>query len=1191
MAVKWTDEQKRVIDTRGKNILVSAAAGSGKTAVLSERVIKKCTEGDHPVDVDRILVLTFTRAAAAEMKERIYKKFSALSAENPSDRNIRRQLTLIHNAKITTIDSFCVYVYRNYFEDIDADPDLRLMDEAEGGTIRDKVLADLLEEKFEEGRPEFLALCDFFSAKDKSGSLEGALISLLNSLTSVPWPDRYLDSLLSPYACEDVGDLLGSPDFSFLTEYIIHFFEDLGKQFERLAAFYPEDDRSYGDYFRREASAYAAIAEKRTYPELVDAISAYRDAAGKLPTKKKENRDETDNYALEVRDKLKKKRDDFVKKYCAVRPETVLENLKTAEPLARELVALAKEFYHAFLAAKLEQGVMDFSDCEHMALSILVDEESGEKKSAAKELSSWFEEIMVDEYQDSNELQETILKSIVSEGKTHGNYFMVGDVKQSIYRFRAADPEIFAGKLYSFSEDADARDLLIRLDKNFRSREAVISSVNSIFKTCMLPDVGGVDYSEAESLKAGAAFPADGPENRTEIELAILPDKGEGREDLDDNLDVEAALLTQRISELMASFQVYDMEAKARRPLRYSDIAILTRSTSATYPVISRAFERAGIPFLMVEKENYLESYEVSVITSLLTLIDNPRNDLALTAVLKSPIVGLSDEKLLCVRNENGEGFFFSAVRAYADAHPEDEKLTAFYTCLGDLRNRASYTPIHVLLSDIYRETGFLDLMTAMPGGEVRRENLLRLFDLAVAYEKNAMKGIFGFLRMVEKQKEYTVSGGGGVASEADAVRFMTIHKSKGLEFPVVFLFASAKGFIRENGKDNIYLEKGHGLYMAAFDAGRRIMSPQTSAEIAKLRETGRGLGENLRVLYVALTRAKEKLIITGTVGNEEESEAALAQARAEILPLSYTCRMQAASMFDYILPAAAQTPGLFDIRILGLPDAAAMEEEENENRTARKKDLEGAEAEFAASSTGQKRLQKLTQYLSFQYPYADSIVYKTKYSVSEIKDKGFQAELSDGASLFPAEKEEEHILPKFLGGKEESPRGAERGSAMHRFLECFDFSADDFAERYAAEKERMLSGRLLTEEEGAMLDERALRLFLKSPVAARMHAAAVSGNLFREKAFVMEKRASEILPEGTEDKVLVQGIIDAYFFEGNDIILLDYKTDRVRDPEVLKKRYASQLDLYGEALARNYGKACREKFIYSLTLSQEIIL
>ncbi len=1188
--VKWTVDQQKVIDTRGKNILVSAAAGSGKTAVLSERVIKKCTEGQHPVDVDRILVLTFTRAAAGEMKERIYRKFSALSAENPADKNLRRQLTLIHNAKITTIDSFCSYIYRNYFEDIGADPDLRLMDEAEGMAIRDRVLSDLLEKKYEEKDPAFLKLCAYFSAKEKDSALSDAVLSIVKNLGSAPWPDRYLDDLKKPYQIRTKEELLSSADIVFLSNYVSRLLEELLPAYRELAELYDEGDK-YGDFFRSEAGDYGRIAEAGDVFERVSLINTLKPAKRKFPSKSSAKLDETDFYAKNVRAELKKA-GDILEDLCeGLEADGLLFALAAARPCAEELIELTREFYHAFLEEKFSEGVMDFSDCEHMALSILVDEKTGERKNAALELSDYFEEIMVDEYQDSNELQETILKSIVTETDSAGNYFMVGDVKQSIYRFRSADPEIFARKLGTFRE-AGGRDLLIRLDKNFRSRKAVIESVNKVFFSCMQNDVGGVDYSEAEALKAGADYLPDTEDNRTEILLADLPESDEEKEDLDDSLQVEAGLLARRCLELMRDFQVTDKDTKKLRSLRYSDIAVLTRSTSSTYGVISDAFEAAGIPLLMVEKDNYLESYEVRVITSLLSLIDNPRDDIALATVLKSPLAGFSDEKLLGIRNEQGEGYFFAAVRRYAEGHPEDSALSSFFSYLDRLRNMASFTPIHSLLSYIYSGTGFFDRMTAMPGGETRGENLLRLFDLAVAYEKNAMKGLFGFLRFVEKQKEYTLSSGGALEEgEVNAVRFMTIHKSKGLEFPVVFVFGCGKRFLAEKTENGLYLTKSGGLYMAAFDEDRRLMSPLPSEAVARKREQGLSRGEALRVLYVALTRAKEKLIITGTIGKADATDKALSAARERALPLSFTDRMEGGSFLSYILPAALQTPALFTISEQGLSDMAEASEKEGESLDKKQRDLLDAEKEYLSSESGKEAGERLSKLLDDTYPYQDEVVYKTKYSVSEIKDLAFQEELSEGVSLFPPAEKEEHLVPKFLGGQEKSPRGAEKGTAMHRFLECFDFVAENFADSVEKERERMVGSRLLTADEDRLLEESALSLFIKSPLALRMHEAALKKSLFREKAFVMEKEASGLLPDAGDERILIQGIIDAYFFEGNDIILLDYKTDHVRKADILKARYESQLAIYGEALERAYQKTCREKIIYSLTLSEEIRL
>ena len=1178
--IRWTPAQQEVIETRGKNILVSAAAGSGKTAVLAERVVEKCTDPVHPVDCDRILVLTFTRAAAREMKERIYKSLAALQKENPSDRNLRRQLTLIHNARISTIDSFCAYVYRNYFEDIGLDPNLSLMTEEEGRALADKVLSDLFERRFEEGDPDIYLLSDYFSARDKSSDLSDAVKEVAASLSAAPWPDKALSALLAPYQAKSVEEMEASPDMVFLVRLLREQFKDAVASYDDLIDMLFEDDDIYRDFFAEEQAAYRRVSEQETFTSLVTAYADMKAAALRLPSRGRQKQ-EYDDEVKEFRKKIRGAVDGAMKPYLSLELPAVFSDMKSAEGYARALVALAGDFYHTFLSEKIGQGLMDFSDCEHMALSILVDEETGKRRSAAEELSAYFEEIMVDEYQDSNALQEAILQSLVTQTEDYGNYFMVGDVKQSIYRFRSADPAIFEGKYRTFTE-GDGRDRLIQLDQNFRSRQAVISSVNAIFENIMGADLGGVSYGAAEALKPGASFPEDTEANRTEV---LLVQKGEE----ENALSAEAAAVCREIRRIMEEVPVRDKESGELRRAVYGDFAILTSSTKATYSVLEKACDEAGIPFVMVEKENYLLSYEVEIMCSLLALVDNPRDDISLAAVLKSPLFGASDDLLLRIRTERPEGYFFTAVRAYEAAHPEEAVLKAFSTLLSDLRERAAYTPIHELISSIYDRTGFLNYMTAMPGGALRRENLLRLFDLAVSYEQKQMKGLFGFLRYVERQKKYTSEAESSdfLAGSADAVSFMTIHKSKGLQFPFVILYGAGKKLQGVRYENNFFLDRDHGLYLSAFDADRRTRRRYLLSYAATKREEGEIRGESIRLLYVALTRAEEKLLITGTV---EEPETVLEEAKGTRLPLSYAKKAGASSFLDYILPVAVKRPDLFLVR---------RAEEETEGpaggETAKRAEKKAARlVRLKAESASEKAVaaaEDLTRQMTFTYAHADEVVYKTKYTVSEIKDQEMGRVLADGQSLFPEDTDREPTIPAFLGGKEKKVRGSDVGSAMHRFLECYDFGRTDFSSAVEAEKERMLQSRLLCEEEASLLALSALSAFMQEDIARRLHEAAERSELYREKAFVMEKKAADIFPEGTDEKILVQGIIDVFFFEGNDIILLDYKTDKVRNAAVLKERYRKQLDLYGEALERAYGRSCREKCIYSLTMGQMIAL
>lgn len=1180
--MKFTASQQAVINERKKNILVSAAAGSGKTAVLSERVVMKITDKDAPVDVDRILVLTFTRQAAHEMKERIYQRLSELYASDPFDNNLRRQMLLLDNAKITTIDSFCVYVFKNYFQDAGVDPSLRIADEAELAVIEEDVMRDFLDEKYEEGSEDFQKLLEYFSRDVKSKGLSTAIKTILAPVSSAAWPKEYLKGLLCPYSFENAEELINSPDMAFLINYTRERLGSVVSVYDDLIGLYPEDD-SYSIFFEEERQLISDIAEEDSFYGLRQGFISYSEKSSRLPGKGHKKED-YDDEVKKRRNKARKVVTDLFKKYFEKSEETIFEDLKKAEDFARILIELSTEFYERFLLEKRKKGVMDFSDCEHLALSILIDEETKEKRNAATELSNYFEEIMVDEYQDSNSLQETILKSLVTEDEVYGNYFMVGDMKQSIYGFRHADPTIFEKKYESFSNDGK-RDRLILLDKNFRSRASVISSVNSIFQKAMKKDVGGIEYDERESLKLGASFPDDTDKNITEVHLLEWPKEEDERGDYLRKNDYEAKHCADIVSDILDTFFVYDRKNSKMRKALPNDIVILSRSTKGTYQELSDAFSKKGIGLSMVEKENYLDSNEANVIMALLSIIDNPRDDLSLVTVLKSPICNFSDEELLLIRGREKKGFFFEAFRKYLSSEKKSGRAKDFLDFFIDLRERANKGTVRELIEYIYDRTAFLNIVSAMPNGKLRRENLQRILALCDDFERLSGKGIFNFIRFLKKQKEYLSPSGGSIEeNEASMdVRLMTIHKSKGLQFPIVILYGAGRKFSTPSSQGAVFVSPKNGLFTEAFDSEKRITEKTQAELIAKLKDKREGRGEELRLLYVALTRAQEKLIVTGTITDSEDNEGMMGS-----FEMSFTDRLDCSDYLHYILPAARQRDDLFLIKRVTPFDLTEDSEE-----------ISGGEEEkekrpsiiFAKDYIKSETVKGYIERSGFHYPHEKEIVFKAKYSVSELKSRRSDELMIDeeASSLYSEPFERVKYVPVFMGGEKENARGSRRGTAFHRFLECFDFSLDDHEEAYEKELLRMKEKGLISKDEEELLDEREIKCFLKSPLAGRMHEAAGRKELFREKAFLMRTRSDTIPGEnGTEGYVLIQGIVDVFFFENDELVILDYKTDRVKSPDTLKKRYTTQLKLYADALSKAYQKKVSGLYIYSFALNSE---
>ena len=1295
MAMNWTSDQKKVIETKGKNILVSAAAGSGKTTVLSERVIQKITDPENPVDVDRILVLTFTRAAAREMKAKITKNLTALAEKNPGDENLRRQLTLIHKAEITTIDSFCISIYKNYFEDIGADPKKKIVTEDELSIIRDNVMEELLEAKYEEGDEAFLNLTALFSKSDLFSGLKDAVYSIADSAAAAPWPMEFFDSLFKPYEIETDEDFLNSDFAAFVMKSTDYSVEGIVQNYElALSELDPVD--SYVKTFSQELPLIKAVLNEDTYNGKRDALLTALAGFGRLSSSKKNPEfDEAERKAIQERRTADKKvltelRDGFYKNSI----QEILEILSYARPHAKALISLTKEFYIHFQKAKETERVMDFSDAEHMALSILVDEKTKERRPAAFELSQYFEEIMVDEYQDSNDLQEEILKSVTTEDEENGNYFCVGDVKQSIYGFRNANPKLFLQKYQTYDKE-EGRDRLILLKQNFRSCKEVTDTVNHIFTELMKSDVGGLDYGEDESLNFAADF--DEPEATMKPEIHVLDvQAADSSDDGTRNASVpaatarayEAELVVSLIEKSMASLYIKDPETGEKRHPGYGDFAILSRTLSSEMGALNSALEKHHIPHILAQEKEFFETVEIRPVVSLLKLIGNRRDDISVAGVLTSPFYNVSDETLLKIRHEFTKIPYYTAVRLYAEKHPENEQLSRFFSDLRRYRKDAREKSIRDLIMEIY-DTGYLDIMTAFPDGEDRRANLLSFLDMAAEYEKDNFKGLYRFNKYIELRKKYGIATNPEAFTTKNEVAVMTIHKSKGLEFPIVILFGAGKNFRKDTGNHGILIDRENGLFVDAFDSERRIREKTFFRNVDEKLLHIEKIAEEQRLLYVALTRAKEKLFITGYVKDSEK----FLENYQNALPISNADRQKANNYFDFIMPVACSLEYADDFEIIEHSmhefddaDSASYLSEASENAVSKNSPeyIETSAADNAPSDhdrflqdfadyqkNGDKTFErKLTKRLSFSYPFADEVSYKTKYSVTEIRDAYTKSEYEETENIYRNISDDDQAftgaasdasakdiqingqissaqndkyystelpnfrptVPEFLQ-KNHALTGNKRGTAVHRYMECFDFARDDFREIYESELQRMTKNGMLSEEAAASISRDEIERFLQNSLAERMHLAAKEKHLFREKAFMAMENISELLKRSSTDtniinggassenagrenvfgentagenaagentkkhncthnnEVMVQGIIDAFFIEGDHIVLLDYKTDKTRSAQKLKDEYFKQLDIYRDVLSRALHLPVTEMMLYSFTIGSEISL
>lgn len=1226
MSVRWTEEQKKVIDVRNKNVLVSAAAGSGKTAVLVERILSLvCGEGEDekPLDVDRLLVVTFTKAAAAEMRERVGLALEKRLEADPENEHLQKQQTLIHSAQITTIDSFCQYVIRNYFHQIDLDPAFRIGDEGELKLLKGDVVQELLEEHYgaedPEERARFTEFVEVYATGKSDVAIENLILQLYEFAVSYPYPKRWLAECMEPYRAQTEEDLERSPWMQFLINYVNRTFADLEQEIRRMLdiCHLPGGPYMYEDAVQADLLQVQELLSCRGYENIRERLTDLSFA--RLSTKKDPNvEEERKNQIKAFRESMKKSLKDLKEKFFNLPLIGVLDVIQKAAPTTAVLLSLTAEFADRYQEKKRLKNLADFPDLEHLALEILVEDvETGEDSrmkivptDAARELSARYAQIMIDEYQDSNLIQEIILNS-VSRGQGIPNVFMVGDVKQSIYRFRLARPELFMEKYHTYPQSDEAAEIRIDLHKNFRSRREVLEGTNDVFEKLMTEAVGGITYDSAAALYLGAEMPE--PESGINVpELLLLE---ENKDSLPETEDTDQAELTDReleahaaadcIRRVMAEGKVWDREAGAFRSVRYGDIVILLRSLTGWGDVYARVLNAAGIPAHTESRTGYFTTIEIQTLLNLLRIVDNPRQDIPLAAVLKSMIGGFTDVELAKIKSAYPDVKFHEACRKYAekkkkenvkkqDAKGKDaectievqiqEKLQTFFHNLRTYREHAEFLPIHELIEELLRITGYGDYLAAEPAGTQREANVRMLIERAIAFEKTSYRGLFHFVRYMEQLQSYKEDfGEAGILGENEnAVRIMTIHKSKGLEFPVVIVAGLGKSFNRQDIRSRVVIHPELGVGVDRVDAELRARTASLPKRVLQKALDLEMLGEELRVLYVAFTRAKEKLILLGSAAKLEEKMGK---------SLSFRTISTAGTYLDWVLPAVAgsgESP--FEVKTVTLEGQTEealirqMEKEEQWEIFAHPEELPGTDEEYA------KLLEKQ---LSDTYPWQEDITLQGKFSVSELKKMGQTEEEDADTLLYPSEEIVPYI-PRFMSEKEPIS-GAARGTAYHRALECLDFR-----ELYHSEKVKEGLARLV--EEGRMTQEQAdvvrpydIYAFARTPLAKRMSAARAREEFHTEQPFVIRMPARELeIGCGSDEPVLIQGIIDAWFYEKNEngeneIVVVDYKTDFVKDGGELLKKYKKQLDYYQLTLERLTGKRVKEKIIYSFCLEEEI--
>ena len=1189
--MKWTEEQQKVIDTRDRNILVSAAAGSGKTAVLVARILALVTDPAHPVDIDRLLIVTFTNAAAGEMRQRIRDALEARAEEAPENAHLQRQLVLIHNAQITTIHSFCLQVLRSHFHMIGLDPGFRIADEGEMLLLRQDVLKETLEEAYELGAgevhttetEEFRQLLEQLAPGKDDQAVQNALLQVYQFSLGQPWPDEWLAGCRMAYCRPDKEETPPEPDW---VRFVV-------KDTKRVLADVREEilyaitlcQAEHGPYMYEKA-----MQDDLAMVETLQAADSYRELAKafavsgtytRLSTKKdesvsKEQKEQVQELRAGIKDALASVR----VQYFYDRPEALEETFYASGVVVRALTRLVERFMEKLTEKKREKNVLDFSDLEHLALEILVvhDETGIQASPAALEYAEQFEEIMIDEYQDSNLVQELILNSVAGRGRGEANRFMVGDVKQSIYRFRLACPELFLEKYQTYRELENA--CRIDLHKNFRSRSEVLDGVNEIFRQIMTENLGGIVYDKDAMLYPGAVFAPDSGEARRLPEFLLLDPEDQ------DKQEAEARLVGMQIQQMVGSFPVWDAKRSAYRPMAYRDIVILLRTVSGWAETFGEVLSDMGIPCFTGSQKGYFSAVEVRTVLAYLEVLDNPVQDIPLAAVMRSPIGGFSDEALAKLRSASEERRFYDCCTAYRD-NGEDAALRlaldTFFRQMEYFREKAAYTPIHLLLWEILDVTGYGAYAAALPAGRQRKANLDMLVEKAIAYEATSYRGLYHFIRYIESLKRYEVDyGEASLGTESDdTVRIMSIHKSKGLEFPVVFVSGLGKQFNETELRGRLALHSSFGIGCDYVDTTLRLRQPSLLKKVIQKTSALENLGEELRILYVAMTRAKEKLILTGAVPNASQKLEAWQTLNVRAMEtLSYSTLTKASSYLDWVLPALLQHSGkdCFLLRVLSAEDLL------EESKEAKASDLWRVLEHPKEEPEARRYLERV---FSAEYPYEQEQAISGKVSVTELKKQTQLPEEHEGLELYPV-KESKGTVPRFRAAETTMP-GSMRGTIYHTFMENLDFHKKDVLE---TQLEEWIKCGKMTRDEAAAVRISDIRRFLESDIGLRMERAEEGGRLHREQPFVLGVPAHEIRScWQSEELVLVQGIIDAWFEEDDGIVIVDYKTDRVRTMQTLAGRYHIQLEAYAKAVARLTGKTVKECGIYSFCLGRYEIL
>ncbi|MBR3280492.1 MAG: helicase-exonuclease AddAB subunit AddA [Clostridia bacterium] len=1156
--MQFTDEQKRAIYTKDCNLLVAAGAGSGKTAVLVERIINKVI--NDGIDIDKLLVVTFTNSAALEMRERLSERLFSEIDKNPK---LYDQIKLLSKASITTIDSFCLRVVKDNFFKLGLDPNFRIAETSECEILKLEALEEMLEEKYESNDEDFINIFNNYASNKGDDNLRDLILKIFNFTRTCLNPDEWINQQVEKYDLKIFGN-----DFdNYLTnsEYgklVLNYTkEQISNSINELKTLYNEISDS------ELALKYLDVINEdiNNLNNLLNNCSSFDNAYISINNFEFARANSSRGTPEELKDKINDVRkavkatinDDIKKKYFVSDSKDVLNEYNNIYINLKTIANLVIDFSRCFMNKKLEKNILDFNDIEHFALLLLTNNEE-----IANVYKDKFDEIMIDEYQDSNLIQENILNAI-----SNNKMFMVGDVKQSIYRFRQARPDIFLNKYNTYvnasDDNQDEINKKILLFKNFRSNNNIIEQVNHIFKNIMSKDVGEIDYNSDEYLKFGADYYEH---NGEKAELCLIEtniDDEEIIDGIDSNANLEAKFIAKKIKEIVNNKDIYDKDLKKYRKVKYRDIVILLRSTVGRIDALLEELSNKDIPVYSENGGDYFNNTEVQTILSLLRIIDNPIQDIPLVGVLRSQIGGFSIDELSSIRLSDRKSSFYEAmIKTLNQENDLSIKVNSFLEKLYRWRELSKDLSLWELISLIYEETGFIYFVSLFPDGYKRKANLKLLLERAERFEKTSFKGLFNFLKYIDNIKASSNDFGESkvIGENEDVVRIMSVHKSKGLEFPIVFLAATDKKFNFRDLSENIILDQELGFGVDVVDYDYRIRFPSISKWAISIKSKKESLSEEMRILYVALTRAREKLYVTGLV---KEIDKAISKYSSPITRYKIS---NSNSMLDWI--AYSIVNKISDWKINRIDYNSLIENDEEVTRNDNEYELDVSNA---------ISYDEVDKQMNWKYKYEIATNLPNKVSISEIKRNA----ISMNEEVYNSTIPDLIKAPEFLNDQIET--GAKYGTVLHETLQKLDF--EDISKVQIFELLRKIT-------DDDKLKESIYNKILNFSKTELFNDIKNAKKVYKETSFNLNLKAKEIYNVDSDEDIMIQGIIDLYFVdEDGNIVLVDYKTDNVDNEQELIKRYKVQLELYKRALEEILEKQVSKTIIYSFKFNKSILL